>query len=196
MTSRVAKTASFGSSVIYYCTLTIPDRLSDETKDIRYKAQAVYDGLISAPVEFKAKQWYYKYFNIDVDDVETVINNGNLFFTFNVSADKVPGEEDYPCTVSVKSGNLPVNLDKISETRYKCSVTNLKDGVNQVIIQIQEPGCPRTEYPFEVTYTKPVPKTASKAAVKEKVVIKNNSKPRRQAPPPPAKETKRPRLEI
>ena len=196
MTSRVAKTASFGSSVIYYCTLTIPDRLSDETKDIRYKAQAVYDGLVSAPVEFKAKQWYYKYFNIDVDDVETVINNGNLFFTFNVSADKVPGEEDYPCTVSVKSGNLPVNLDKISETRYKCSVTNLKDGVNQVIIQIQEPGCPRTEYPFEVTYTKPVPKTASKAAVKEKVVIKNNSKPRRQAPPPPAKETKRPRLEI
>ena len=196
VTSREAKTTGFGSSVVYYCTLTIPETLSDETREVEYKAQAVYDGLISVPVSFKAKEWYYKYFNIDVDDVETVINNGNLFFTFNISADKVPGEEDYPSTVSVKSGNLPVNLEKLSETRYRCSVTGLNEGVNVVVIQIQEPGCPQSEYPFEVTYSKPVPKSASKAAVKEKVVIKNNSKPRRQAPPQQVRQTKKPRLEI
>jgi len=193
VTSREAKTTSHGSSVVYYCTLTIPQTLDDETHEIQYQAQAVYDGLVSAPVPFVAKEWYYKYFNIDVDDVETTINKGNLFFTFNISADKQPGEEDYPSTVSVKSGNLPVNLEKLSETRYRCSVTGLHEGVNQVIIQIQEPGCPPSEYPFEVTYTKPVPKTTDKAAVKEKVIIKNNSKPRRQAPP---QTTKKPRLEI
>ena len=156
-----------------------------------------YDGLASSLIPFTAKEWYYKYFNVDVEDVETVINNGNLDFTFNISADKLPGEEDYPSTVSVKAGSLPVKLEKLSETRYKCNVTGLRDGVNQVHILIQEPGCPVSEYPFEVSYTKPAPKSVSKPAVKENVVIKNNSKPRRPAPPQPAKpQPKKPRLEI
>jgi hypothetical protein len=196
VTSREAKTTGFGSSVVYYCTLTIPETLSDETREVEYKAQAVYDGLISVPVSFKAKEWYYKYFNIDVEDVETVIKNGNLFFTFNVSADKLPGEEDYPSTVSVRAGTLPVKLEKLSETRYKCNVTGLHEGVNQVIVQIQEPGCPLSEYPFEVSYTKPTPKATGSSGGRENVVIKNNSKPRRPAPPQPAKQTKKPRLEI
>ena len=195
-TSRVAKTTDLGSSVAYYCMLTIPPTLSDETQEVQYKARAVYDGLISAPFIFYAKEWYYKYFNINIDDVETKINNGNLFFTFDISADKLPGEEDYPSTVNVKSGDLPVKLEKLSETRYKCSVSNLKDGINVVTIQIQEPGCPPSEYPLEVTYNKPAPKTAAKPAQKEKVVIKNNTKQRRQAPQQPARQTRRPRLEI
>ena len=133
---------------------------------------------------------------MNIDDVETKINNGNLFFTFDITADKLPGEEDYPSTVSVKSGNLPVKLEKLSETRYMCSVNNLRDGVNVVTIQIQEPGCPPSEYPLEVTYAKPAPKTAAKPAQKEKVVIKNETKQRRQAPPQPTRQTRRPRLEI
>ena len=195
-TSRVAKTTDWGSSVAYYCMLTIPPSLSDETHEVEYKAQAVYDGLISAPISFRAKEWYYKYFNVNIDDVETKINNGNLFFTFDITADKLPGEEDYPSTVSVKSGNLPVKLEKLSETRYSCSVSNLRDGVNVVTIQIQEPGCPPSEYPLEVTYAKPAPKTAAKPAQKEKVVIKNETKQRRQAPPQPTRPSRRPRLEI
>lgn len=195
-TSRVAKTTDIGSSVAYYCMLTIPKDLNDETHEVIYKGQAVYDGLISAPFTFYAKEWYYKYFNINIDDVETKISNGNLFFTFDITADKLPGEEDFPSTVSVKSGDLPVNLEKLSETRYKCSVNNLHDGVNVVTIQIQEPGCPPTEYPLEVTYDKPVPKTTAKPAQKEKVVIKNNTKQRRQTPPQPTRPSRRPRLEI
>ena len=196
VSSREVKTTSFGSSLQYDCMLTIPDNLGDESTDIEYQGRVLYDGLISASVPFTAKEWYYKYFNIDVDDVETVIKNGNLFFTFNISADKLPGEEDYPSTVSVKAGKLPVHLEKLSETRYKCNVTGLRDGVNQVLIQIKEPGCPVSEYPIEVSYTKPAPQSTSKPAVKEKVVIKNNSKPKRPAPPQPAKQTKKPHLEI
>ncbi len=194
--SRDARTTSFGSSLQYGCILTIPKNLSDETTDVEYQARVCYDGLISALVPFTVKEWYYKYFNIDVEDVETVIKNGNLFFTFNISADKLPGEEDYPSTVGVRAGKLPVHLEKLSETRYKCNVTGLRDGVNQVFIQIQEPGCPVSEYPFEVSYTKPVPQSTSKPAVGERVVIKNNSKPKRPAPPQPAKQPKKPRLEI
>jgi len=195
VTSCEAKTNSFGSSLLYGCVLTIPDGLSDETTEVEYQAQVSYEGLVSTLIPFKAKEWYYKYFNIDVEDVETVIKNGNLFFTFNISADKLPGEEDYPSTVSVKAGSLPVKLEKLSETRYKCNVTGLREGVNQVIIQIQEPGCPLSDYPFEVSYTKPAPKSTGSSSAKERVVIKNNSKPRRPAPPQPAKP-KKPRLEI
>ena len=195
--SREVKATDFGSSLLYGCVLTIPKNLSDETTDVEYQARLRYDGLASSLIPFTAKEWYYKYFNVDVEDVETVINNGNLDFTFNISADKLPGEEDYPSTVSVKAGSLPVKLENLSETRYKCNVTGLRDGVNQVHILIQEPGCPVSEYPFEVSYTKPAPKSVSKPAVKENVVIKNNSKPRRPAPPQPAKpQPKKPRLEI
>ena len=196
VTSCEAKTTSFGSALQYGVILTIPEGLSDETQDVEYQARVTYDGLISSIIPFTAKEWYYKYFNIDVEDVETVIKNGNLFFTFNVSADKLPGEEDYPSTVSVRAGTLPVKLEKLSETRYKCNVTGLHEGVNQVIVQIQEPGCPLSEYPFEVSYTKPTPKATGSSGGRENVVIKNNSKPRRPAPPQPAKQTKKPRLEI
>ncbi|MCR5132121.1 MAG: hypothetical protein K6C10_11760 [Prevotella sp.] len=196
VTSVEAKTNSFGSSLLYGCMLTIPEGLSDETTEVEYEARVSYDGLVSTLIPFKANEWYYKYFNIDVEDVETVIKNGNLFFTFNISADKLPGEEDYPSTVSVKAGTLPVKLEKLSETRYKCNVTGLREGVNQVIIQIQEPGCPLSDYPFEVSYTKPAPKSTGSSGAKENVVIKNNSKPRRPAPPQPAKKTRKPRLEI
>lgn len=196
VTSRDAKTTSFGSSVQYGCWLTIPEELDDETQEVDYVARVVYDGLISTSIPFTVKEWYYKYFNIDVDDVETVIDKRNLLFTFNISADKQPGEEDYPSTVSVKAGKLPVSLEKLSETRYRCKATGLQDGTNQIVIQIQEPGCPISEYPFEVTYTKPVPKSVSKPAVKEKVVIQNKTKPRKPAPPKPVKQPKKPHLEI
>ncbi len=192
VTSREAKTTNFGSSLLYGCILTIPDNLSDETKEVDYQASVTYDGLTSAPIPFKASEWYYKFFNVNVEDVETVIKNGNLLFTFNITADKLPGEDDYPSTASVRAGNLPVKLEKLSESRYRCSVRGLREGVNQVIIQIKEPGCPVTEYPFEVSYTKP----AARSAAKENVVIKNNSKPKRPAPPQPAKQQKKPRLEI
>jgi hypothetical protein len=192
LTSREVKANNFGSSMQYDCLLTIPENLTDETTEVEYKARVCYDGITSTYIPFKAGEWYYKYFNINVDDVETVIKNGNLVFTFNISADKLPGEEDYPCSVSVKAGKLPVKLNKLSETQYRCNVTGLRQGENQVVIQLQEPGCPVSEYPFSVSYTKPAAKAASSGA-KENVVIKNNSKPKRQAPPQPVKK---PRLEI
>ena len=169
------------------------DPIADLTEDLaaEQKARVTYDGIVSTSIPFKVGEWYYKYFNVNVDDVETEIKNGNLVFTFNISADKLPGEEDYPCSVNVKAGRLPVKLNKLSETQYRCNVTGLRQGENQVFIQLQEPGCPVSVYPFSVSYTKPAAKQASGA--KENVVIKNNSKPKRQAPPQPVKK---PRLEI
>jgi hypothetical protein len=41
-----------------------------------------------------------------------------------------------------------------------------------------------------------VPKSVSKPAVKEKVVIQNKTKPRKPAPPKPVKQPKKPHLEI
>ena len=204
--SREAKVSSFGSSVQYDCFLTIPDYLDDDIVEVTYKAQVSYDGLISAPISFSANEWYYRYFVIDVDDVETVIENDNLRFTFDISADKASGEEYFPSNVNVKANDMPVRLEKLSETRYRCNADGIGEGTHQIIIQIQEPGCPLSEYPFEITYSKPAPapknvdKPADKPAPEKKVVIQNKAKPKKPAPPKPVTKPttkpKKPHLEI
>ena len=133
---------------------------------------------------------------MDVVDAETTVSQGVLDFTFPTKADRVEDEQDYPSTVNIKTKSLKVSLDKISETRYKCRVTGLRPGVNNIIIQIQEPGTPPTEYPLEVTYAKPVPKTSGKPAVKENVVIKNKTKRPATTPQPQQPKPKTPHLEI
>ena len=208
--SREAKVSSFGSSVQYGCFLTIPDYLDDDVVEVAYKARVSYDGLLSAPIAFTANEWYYRYFVIDVDDVETIIENDDLTFTFDISADKASGEELFPSNVNVRANDMPVRLEKLSETRYRCFADNIGEGTHQIVIQIQEPGCPLSEYPFEITYSKPAPvpknvdkttdKPADKPAPEKKVVIQNKAKPKKPAPPKPvtkpATKPKKPHLEI
>ena len=64
----------------------------------------------------------------------------------------------------------------MSEIRHKCKVYSLKEGVNNIVIQILEQGCPPASFPFEVEYYKPVAKTRNKPAEKEKVTIKKKEK--------------------
>lgn len=196
VSTRQVSNTSFGGSVEYDCVLTIPPGLSDEVTDVQYKGQVRYGSFLSPMITFGAKAWHYKYFTIDVVDAETTVSQGVLDFTFTIKADRVEGEEDYPSTVNIKTKSLKVSLDKISETRYKCRVTGLRPGVNNIIIQIQEPGTPPTEYPLEVTYAKPVPKTSGKPAVKENVVIKNKTKRPATTPQPQQPKPKTPHLEI
>ena len=65
----------------------------------------------------------------------------------------------------------------MSEIRHKCKVYSLKEGVNNIVIQILEQGCPPAAFPFEVEYYKPVARTRNKPAEKEKVTIKKKEKP-------------------
>lgn len=181
MPSGEKKDTEFGNFIQYNCVLNIPKSLPDEMYDdarneITYPTQVVYDGLKSPIIPFKVKAWHYKYFNVDVNDAETSIHQGTLSFTFNINAERIPGEAVYPTSVNIQTDSLLFDLEKISETRYKCKVLSLAEGNNNIVVQILEQGCPPASFPFEITYTKPAARTRNKPAVKEDVVIKKKTR--------------------
>ena len=181
MPSGERKDTEFGNFIQYNCILNIPDSLPDEMyydsrNEITYPTQVIYDGLKSPVIPFKVKAWHYKYFNVDVNDSETSLHQGILSFTFNINAERNPGEAVYPTSVNIQTDSLQYELEKISETRYKCKVLALNEGTNNIVVQILEEGCPPASFPFEVIYTKPSAKTRNKPAVKEDVVIKKKTK--------------------
>lgn len=189
MTSGEKRDTEFGNYIQYNCVLNIPQSLPDEMygdsrNEITYPTQIIYDGLRSPIIPFKVKAWHYKYFNVDINDSETSINRGTLSFTFNINAERNPGEAVYPTSVYIQTDSLQCELEKLSETRYKCKVLSLAEGENNIVVQILEDGCPPASFPFEVTYTKPVPKTSKTSEVKEDVVIKKKTKKTSITPTP------------
>lgn len=189
MPSGEKKDTEFGNYIQYNCILNIPKSLPDEMygdarNEITYPTQIVYDGLRSPIIPFKVKAWHYKYFNVDVNDSETSIHQGTLSFTFNINAERNPGEAVYPTSVNIQTDSLQCELEKISETRYKCKVLALNEGINNVVVQILEEGCPPASFPFEVTYTKPATRSRNKSAVKEEVAIKKKTRKTPVSPTP------------
>lgn len=179
--SLETKNTENGNYVQYNCNLTIPDSLPDVITEIQYPVQITYDGLKYPIVPIKTKAWHYKYINVDLDETETTLEQGNVSFTINISADKQPGENDYPFEVEIKTDSLQTELAKISETRYKCKLFALAEGINNVNINILENGCPPSVFPFEITYIKPVKKTRNKPEVKEEVKIEKKVKAKEPA---------------
>lgn len=59
--------------------------------------------------------------------------------------------------------------------RYKCKVYNVKEGKNNIIVQIKEEGCPPADYDFELEYIKPTAKSQDNVTIvrkKKKPVVK------------------------
>ena len=179
--SLETKNTENGNYVQYNCNLTIPDSLPDVITEIQYPVQITYDGLKYPIVPIKTKAWHYKYINVDLDETETTLEQGNVSFTINISADKQPGENDYPFEVEIKTDSLQTELAKISETRYKCKLFALAEGINNVNINILENGCPPSVFPFEITYIKPVKKSRNKPEIKEEVKIEKKVKAKEPA---------------
>jgi hypothetical protein len=183
MPSCERKDTEFGNYIQYDCVLNIPDSLPDEMDDderneIIYSSQVIYDGLKSPIIPLKVKAWHYKYFNIDVIDSETTLHQGTFSFSFIINADRNGSDAVYPTSVTIQTDSLQFELEKITETRYKCKIMELKEGINNVVIQVQEDGCPPVSFPFEVTYTKPTPQTRNEP------VVKINKKKKKTAPLP------------
>ena len=172
-TSGETKNTQFGNYVQYDCVLRIPSSLPDEeTIELEYPSQVIYQNLLSPVIPVKVRAWHYKYFVVDILDSETVLDKGNLSFTFNINAERAVGEDIYPTAVSVQADSLTFTLEKYSETRYKCRVQNLQEGLNNIVVQVIEQGCPPVSFPFEIYYTKPVARSKNQPQVEEEVVIK------------------------
>lgn len=175
-TSKNYKNTDDGNFVEYNCVLNIPANLPDELTTIEYPVTIYYNGLKSSEFQFDVKAWHYKYFVVDVDDSQTALENGTVSFVFNINAERIASDGIYPTTVNIQTDSLHYEYEKMSEIRHKCKVYSLKEGVNNIVIQILEQGCPPASFPFEVEYYKPVAKTRNKPAEKEKVTIKKKEK--------------------
>lgn len=191
-TSRERKNTESGNFVEYKCVLTIPDNLPDEIEEITYPIQVQYNGLKSPVINHKINAWFYKKFEVEEDESQRSVEHGTLTFVFNIKNAQLDGSI-VKFDVSVSADTLNVQReDKMSETRYKYKVYGLNEGINNVLVQVLEQGCPPASFPFEVEYHKPVAKTKTTPEEKEKVVIKK--KPRVTQQPKPTPST--PRLEI
>lgn len=198
-TSCEKKNTEFGNYLQYNCVLNIPDNLPDEMLNdplntITYPVSILYSGLRSPQIPVKVKAWHHKYFNADVYDSDITITDGILSFILNIHADRYPNEPVYPMSVSLLTDTLQQNLEKLSESRYKCKVWTIPEGNTNIVVQVKEDGCPPASFNFEVTYVKPAPKVHNKPAVKENIVIKKKPKP---APKPtPVTPPQVPHLDI
>lgn len=179
--SLETKNTENGNYVQYKCVLTIPDSLPDKITEIQYPVQIVYDGLKYPIVPIKINAWHYKYININLDESETILDGSDVTFTINVLADKQPGENDYPFEIRIDADTLQYDITKISETRYKCKLFQLAEGVNNVNINIIENGCPPSVFPFEITYIKPVVNKRSKKQSDGAVKIEKKNEVRKDS---------------
>lgn len=190
-TSREIKNTESGNFVEYNCVLNIPENLPDEIEEISYPIQVVYNGLKSPVINHKINAWFYKKFEVEEDETQRHVEHGTLTFVFSIKNAQLDGSI-VKFDVSVLADTLSVQReDKMSETRYKYKVDGLNEGINNIVVQILEQGCPPASFPFEVEYHKPVAKTKTKPAEQEKVVIKKKAKVQQ---PTPTHST--PRLEI
>lgn len=171
-TSRETKDTESGNFVTYDCVLNIPASLPDTITTITYSPiRITYEGISLFDAYISVKAWHLKYYNVDPIESETTITNGVASFTININAQRNMGEGDYPFDVKVEADSVSVEYEKLSETRYKCMVSNLQEGINSLNILITEKNCPPSVFPFEVYYTKPVPKKRQK----EGVVVRKKS---------------------
>ncbi len=183
-TSRETKDTESGNFVTYNCVLNIPEYLPDTITTITYSpVNMSYERVKLFDVPLSIKAWHYKYYNVDPIESETSISDGVASFTINIDAKKNAGESDYPFDVKIEADSVSVDYEKLSETRYKCLVSNLQEGDNNLNIIVTEKGCPPSIFPFEIFYTKPVPKQKKK----EEVVIRKKT---------PEQKKHTPRLEI
>lgn len=174
MTSSESRDTESGNYVQYNCTMDIPTNLPDEVTDMEIPVQVSYEGLLSPMIKVKAKAWYIKYFNIEINDSETTVSNGVVSFSFNLNVEKSQDEEDYPLTVTADAYPSDLYLEKITEMKYKCHVSSLEEGVNDLKVKVHEKGCPESVFPLEIVYSanKGKGKSAGRvqATVRKKIV--------------------------
>lgn len=153
----------YGDGFIEYdCILNIhdslPDKLNEGNKNqLRYQITVNNDGLISPPITVKARAWHCVYFHPIFSEEVTIGNTHSFLLDIEID-DKE--DQNYHLTVDVVGKDeLQVDMEKtsegiekISENRYKCKLSNLQEGINNFEIHITEDGCPPQIVDYEVNY--------------------------------------------
>lgn len=182
--SRQNNDTENGSYLTYDCVLHIPATLADTLTHIAYAPITLnWDGvtLFAVPVEVNA--WHPQFYNVDLLDSQTSVENGMASFTVNVDTQN-SGDGYYPFDVKVEADSLDLEYGKLSENRYRCMIPDLKEGTSTLNVVVSEQGCPPTVFPIEVSYTKPdvTNKTKEKVVVRRKLLNMTKVTHKAQAP--------------
>lgn len=159
-----------GNFIEYPCVLSIPADITEEKQTYNFPIQVIYEGLRSKELVLSTQAWHYNYYTVDANESEAVINQQTLTVTFDVTVDRRLGDLDYSKTFGLKTDSLTYDIEQVSESRYKCKIYGLREGINTIYAVITEEGCPPLLYQFEVEYVKPVERTSrpTRATIRRK----------------------------
>lgn len=157
----------------YECRLELPKELLDEdSAEIDYPVRVVYDGLVFPMIFANTSVWFRKSWVPIIDESRKVVRNGGISFPFSCVNDLNDGQV-YKLYVSVFFDSTELEagfLNKFSDTRYECSIPQLKEGENNIVIQLLEDGTPPSRFPYRFIYHKPVEKSVEAPEGKEEEV--------------------------
>lgn len=153
------------NALAYDCRLSIPSDLSDTLSDHTYVYGLNYDGLKSVDYEVVIPEWYVKYYEVELSQNRfSVSAKDTITVEFDlVKTDAARNDEtNYFKTVELLApGSEEIPLTKITENHYSFRVGGDRDR-QSFVVKITETGCPSIEYPFEMVFVKPAPKSKDK----------------------------------
>lgn len=177
------------NTLTYDCKLSIPKSLSDTLASQEYTYTLKYDGLQSIDYKVSIPEWYVKYYEVELSNTKfTVSPNDTITVEFDLVKTDAARNDDtnYFKTVELitpENDNVPLN--KITENHYSFRVGSGDRDKLSFIVKITESGCPSIEYPFEMVFTKPAPKSKDKS-----VNVTVNAVRRKAQQTPPAQQQK------
>lgn len=155
------------NTLTYDCKLSIPESLSDTLASQEYTYALKYDGLQSIDYKISIPEWYVKYYEVELSNTKFTVNpNDTITVEFDLVKTDAARNDDtnYFKTVELitpENDNIPLN--KITENHYSFRIGSGDRDRLSFIVKITESGCPSIEYPFEMVFTKPAPKSKDKS---------------------------------
>ena len=184
-----AKKTRYANYIRYNCTLQLPKELfNHDTTEIVLPIQISYDGFLSPVFSVKKKAIIRRYWSVNVDNDSKRLDGDRLSFDFSLDySDNQQRDAKYGVSVTAYP-ETDCRIESYSYTKYRCTVQNLKDGLNQIDIQIKEDGFPPSSFPIYFEYHPQVDPTEEvpegKAAevfsieVKESKPVRKSNTPR------------------
>lgn len=155
------------NTLTYDCKLSIPESLSDTLALQEYTYALKYDGLQSIDYKVSIPEWYVKYYEVELSNTKFTVNpNDTITVEFDLVKTDAARNDDtnYFKTVELitpENDNIPLN--KITENHYSFRIGSGDRERLSFIVRIKEIDCPAIEYPFEMVFTKPAPKSKDKS---------------------------------
>ena len=169
-----------GNYIQYNCILHFPQILFEQDSAVvNYPVQIIYNGFVSPTINVMKDVWFYRNWCL-AENPQGVLNEGKYTFDFRLKAAR-QDESLYQTKVEVLPNpiqpdslfpDLSCELRKHTETDYRCTVTGLREGLNEITVEVTEDGLPTTSIPIRITYTKKTAPTVEEPQkIEEEVIV-------------------------